>query len=106
MSKPLTVETPQRIWSVNFNWYYSVKMFSDLRKVLNVSSKVFISIRFPSFFILKRLQAGTPCCFRYSVTRIFFSFVLELSVTVNAFARIEGFMFCDSDIYIKEFCNF
>ena len=35
--------------------------------VLNVNNNVFVSIRFPSFFILKRLQAVTPCCLRYSV---------------------------------------
>ena len=35
--------------------------------VLNVNSNVFVSIRFPSFLIVKRLQAVTPYCLRYSV---------------------------------------
>ena len=67
MSKPLTVETPQRIWNVDFNRYNSVKIFSDFGKVvvLKVSKSVFVSIKFPSFLILKRLQAVTPCVLRY-----------------------------------------
>ena len=36
--------------------------------VLKVSKSVFVSIRFPSFLIVKRLQAVTPCVLRYSVT--------------------------------------
>ena len=35
--------------------------------VLKVSKSVFVSIKFPSFLILKRLQAVTPCVLRYSV---------------------------------------
>ena len=35
--------------------------------VLKVSKGVFVSIKFPSFLILKRLQAVTPCVLRYSV---------------------------------------
>ena len=79
MSKPLAVETPQRIWNVHFNRYNSVKkFFSDLGKevVLNVISNVFVSIRFPSFLIVKRLQAVTRCL-RYSVR---FSSVSCLSI--------------------------
>ena len=35
--------------------------------VLKVSKSVFVSMKFPSFLILKRLQAVTPCVLRYSV---------------------------------------
>ena len=47
--------------------------------VLNVSKSVFVSIRFPSFLILKRLQAVTPCCLRYSVMFSLVSFLSILS---------------------------
>ena len=81
MSKPLTVETPQRIWDVDFNRYNSIKIFSDFGKVvvLNVSKSVFVSIKFPSFLILNRLQAVTPCCLRYSVMFSSVSFLSILS---------------------------
>ena len=39
--------------------------------VLKVSKSVFVSIKFPSFLIVNRLQAVTPCVLRYSV--IFYS---------------------------------
>ena len=45
--------------------------------MLNVSKSVFVSIRFPSFLILKCLQAVTPCCLSYSVM---FSSVTFLSI--------------------------
>ena len=45
--------------------------------VLKVSKSVFVSIRFPSFLIVKRLQAVTPCVLRYSVI---FSSVSCLSI--------------------------
>ena len=35
--------------------------------MLKVSKSVFVSIKFPSFLIVKRLQAVTPCVLRYSV---------------------------------------
>ena len=35
--------------------------------MLKVSKSVFVSMKFPSFLILKRLQAVTPCVLRYSV---------------------------------------
>ena len=35
--------------------------------VLKVSKSVFVSIKFPSFLIVKRLQAVTPCVLRYTV---------------------------------------
>ena len=47
--------------------------------MLNVSKSVFVSIRFPSFLILKRLQAVTPCCWRYSVMFSSVSFLSILS---------------------------
>ena len=37
-----------------------------VKRWLNVNNNVFVSIRFPSFLIVKRLQAVTPCCLRYS----------------------------------------
>ena len=72
MSKPLTAETPQRFWNVYFNRYNSVIFFSDLGKVvvLNVNKSVFVSIRCPSFLIVKRLQAVTEI-----FGDIFFSFM-------------------------------
>ena len=45
--------------------------------MLNVNSNVFVSIRFPSFLIVKHLQAVTSCCLRYSVM---FSSVSCLSI--------------------------
>ena len=45
--------------------------------MLKVNSYVFVYIRFPSFLIVKRLQAVTPCFFRYSVM---FSSVSYLSI--------------------------
>ena len=45
--------------------------------MLKVNSNVYVYIRFPSFLIVKRLQAVTPCCLRYSVM---FSSVSCLSI--------------------------
>ena len=70
-----------------------------------VNKSVFVSIRFPSFSIVKRLQAVTPYCLRYSVI---FSSVSCFSILLRIIPLQLLSVLCSVTVTfrLKNFVNF
>ena len=62
MSEPLAVKTAQMVRYVYINWNDTIENVLRFWNIYSVKSqsKVFVSTKFPSFLILKRLHAVTP----------------------------------------------
>ena len=73
--------------------------------VLKVSKSVFVSIKFPSFLIVNRLQAVTPCVLRYSVIFSSVSCFSILSLTIPL-QLLSVLCSVTVTLILKKNCNF